>query len=53
VLERATWDAFVADFGKDMIKSEASFNSYTNPESKPYSGPAYNVIVGDFKKLLE
>ena len=53
VLERPTWDAFVADFGKDMIKSETSFNSYTNPESKPYSGPAYDVIVGDFKKLLE
>lgn len=53
VLERPTWDAFVADFGKDMIKSETSFNSYTNPETKPYSGPAYDVIVGDFKKLLE
>lgn len=53
VLERPTWDAFIADFGKDTIKSETSFNNYTNPEQKPYSGPAYDVIVGDFKKLLE
>lgn len=53
VLERPTWDAFIADFGKDTIKSETSFNNYTNPEQKPYSGPAYDVIVADFKKLLE
>ena len=53
VLERPSWDAFVADFGKRKIKSDSSFNSYTNPETKPYSGPAYDVLVGDFKKLLE
>ena len=53
VLERPSWDVFVSDFGKRKIKSDSSFNSYTNPETKPYSGPAYDVLVGDFKKLLE
>ena len=51
VIRRPTWEEFCSEFGKDRIKSKASFSDYTNPENKPYSGADFETMREAFQAL--
>ena len=49
VIRRPTWEEFCSEFGKDRIKSKASFSDYTNPENKPYDGADFETMKEAFQ----
>ena len=51
VIRRPTWEEFCSEFGKDRIKSKASFSDYTNPENKPYDGADFETMKEAFQAL--
>lgn len=50
-IRRPTWDEFCSEFGKDRIKSKASFSDYTNPENNPYKGADFETMKEAFQVL--
>ena len=51
VIRRPTWEEFCSEFGKDRIKSKASFSDYTNPDNKPYDGADFETMKEAFRAL--
>ena len=51
VIRRPTWEEFCSEFGKDKIKSKASFSDYTNPENTPYDGADFELMKDMFRVI--
>ena len=51
VIRRPTREEFCSEFGKDKIKSKASFSDYTNPVNKPYDGADFEAMKEAFQAL--
>lgn len=51
VIRRPTWEEFCSEFGKDRIKSKASFSDYTNPGNEPYDGADFESMKEAFQAL--
>ena len=52
VLRRPSWEEFCSEFGKERIKSKASFSDYTNEANNPYSGANFDKMKEAFKDLI-
>ena len=51
VIRRPTWEEFCGEFGKDRLKSKASFSGYTNPGNEPYNGADFETMKKAFQAL--